>query len=77
MYLDMYYLALETFFIREYNKLKPSNNDNKINAINVYDMESPEGKLEIFHQLGSKSVWPFYLALIIITIGIAYFQSFV
>lgn len=75
MYLDMYYLSLETFFIGHYNILKQNYKESKVDLINVYDMESPKGKLDIFYQIRSQSVWPFYSLLIIIAGSIGYFLA--
>lgn len=75
MYLDMYYLALETFFIGQYNILKQNYKKSKVDIINVYDMESPKDKLDIFYQIKSQSVWPFYGLLSIIAGAIGYFLA--
>lgn len=75
MYLDMYYLALETFFIGQYNILKQNYKESKVDIINVFDMESPKGKLDIFYQFRSQSVWPFYGLLGIIAGSIGYFLA--
>jgi hypothetical protein len=75
MYLDMYYLALETFFRIQYNSLKKNYKESKVDLINVYDMESPKGKLDIFYQFRSQSFWPFYGLLSIIAGAIGYFLA--
>lgn len=76
MYLDMYYLALETFYREQYNLLKQKYKEGKIDLFNVYDMESPEDKLEIFYQIRSKSVWPFYGLLLLVAVAIGYFLAY-
>ncbi len=75
MYLDMYYLALETFYRQQYNLLKQKYKEGKIDAFNVYDMESPVDKLEIIYQIQSKSVWPFYGLLLLVAGAIGYFWA--
>lgn len=75
MYLDMYYLALETFFIAQYNKLIQSYSEGTVGELNVYNMESPNGKLSIFYQFRSKSVWPFYGVLFVLAALVSYFFS--
>lgn len=71
----MYYLALETFYRQEYNLLKQKYKEGKIDAFNVYDMESPAEKIEIFFQIRSKSVWPFYGLLFLIARAIGYYMA--
>lgn len=73
MYLDMYYLALETFYREQYDKIKKKYKEGKIDIFNVYDMESPKDKLDIFYQIRSKSVWPFYGLLLLVAVAIGCF----
>ena len=75
MYLDMYYLALVTFYRQQYNLLKQKYQDGKIDVFNVYDMESPVDKLEIIYQIRSKSVWPFYGLLLLVVGAIGYYWA--
>ena len=73
MYLDMYYLALETFYREQYDKIKKKYKEGKIDIFNVYDMESPTDNLEILYQIRSKSVWPFYGLLLLVAAAIGCF----
>jgi hypothetical protein len=75
MYLDMYYLVLETFYRQQYNALKQKYKKGEIDIYNVYDMESSTDKLEIFYQIRSKSVWPFYGLLLLVAMAIGYFLA--
>ncbi len=75
MYLDMYYLALETFYREQYDKIKKKYKEGKIDIFNVYDMERPSEKLEIIYQMRSKSVWPFYGLLLLVVGAIGYFWA--
>ncbi|MCA0366113.1 MAG: hypothetical protein LCH67_18895 [Bacteroidetes bacterium] len=75
MYIDMYYLALETFYREQYNKLKTRYKENKITIENIYDIENPNGSLDIFFQFGSKSIWPFYGLLMAVAGLIGYFLA--
>jgi hypothetical protein len=75
MYLDMYYLALETFYRQQYNLLKQKYKEGKIDIFNVYDMESPSDKLDIFYQIRLKSVWPFHGLLLLVAVAIGYFMA--
>lgn len=76
MYLDMYYLALETFYRQQYNLLKQKYKEDKIDIFNVYDIESPSDKLDIFYQIRSKSVLPFYGLLLLVAVAIGYFMFY-
>jgi len=71
----MYYLALETFYREQYNKLKTRYKENKITIENIYDIENPNGSLDIFFQFGSKSIWPFYGLLMAVAGLIGYFLA--
>lgn len=71
----MYYLALETFYRQQYDLLKQKYKDDEIDAYNVYDMESPAEKTEIFYQICLKSVWPFYGLLFLIACAIGYYMA--
>lgn len=74
MYIDMYYLALETFYRQEYNVLKQQYKEGLLDLSNVYDMGSPNnGNLHILFQIRSKSVWPFYGLLIFIASAIGWY----
>ncbi|WP_341225051.1 hypothetical protein [uncultured Arcticibacterium sp.] len=73
MYIDMYYLALETFYRQEYSALKAKYKDGGLEMKNVYDMESPAGNLHIFYQFWSKSVWPFYGLLFLVAAAIGWY----
>lgn len=75
MYLDMYYLALETFYREQYDALKKKYKKGEIDIYNVYDMESPTGKLEILYQIRSKSIWPFYGLLLLVAVAIGYYLA--
>jgi hypothetical protein len=75
MYLDMYYLALETFYIKSYNTLKDNHLSGTLTEQNVYELDSPNGNLNIFYQFRSKSVWPFYGALAVVAAAVGYFMA--
>lgn len=76
MFLDMYYLALETFYIGQYNNLIQNHKDGSIDELNVYNMEKPKGNLNIFFQFHSLAVWPFYSLLFILAGFVSFFLSF-
>lgn len=71
----MYYLALETFYREQYDKIKKKYKEGKIDIFNVYDMERPSEKLEIIYQMRSKSVWPFYGLLLLVVGAIGYYWA--
>ncbi len=75
MYLDMYYLALETHFRQQYNQLIEKHKEGKLELQNVYDIASPQGNLAIFYQFRSKSIWPFYGLLFLVAAYIGYFRA--
>jgi hypothetical protein len=89
MYLDMYYLALETFFRQKYNFLvsqipvleKESSIPNSLYQIKPPVSKKEENKeigdfsLNIALQFKSPSVWPFYGLLGIIAGTIGYFLA--
>ena len=64
--LDTYYLALERMFRKSYNTFIKKLHEGKVVAKDLYAV-SPEGSVLIafLKALGSFSVWPFYLTLII------------
>jgi hypothetical protein len=75
MYLDMYYLALEGFYIKAYDTLIASQLCGTLTEHNVYELEKPNGNLNIFYQFRSKSVWPFYGALGLVAAAVGYFMA--
>jgi hypothetical protein len=89
MYLDMYYLALETYFRQRYNFLVsqiPILEKMSDFPLNLYEMPVPVSKavekngkgefsLNICYQFKSKSVWPFYGLLLLLVAAIGYFLT--
>ncbi len=73
MYLDMYYLAVETFFITQQRELLLKHKNGTLDEFNVYDMESPNGSLNVLFQSRSKSIWPFYGLLFFIAGAIGWY----
>lgn len=87
MYLDMYYLALETYFRQKYNFLVsqipiieqmtnyPSNLYEITPPVPKKDKNEENGKfsINICLQLQSFSVWPFYSLLLLVAAVIGYY----
>ena len=89
MNLDMYYLALETYFRQRYNffvsEIPALEKMTKYPA-NLYEITPPVSKkdkddkngkfsLQIAFQLKSLSVWPFYGLLLLVVGAIGYFWA--
>ncbi len=73
MYLDMYYLAVETFFITQHRELLLKHKNGKLDEFIVYDIESPNGSLNVLFQSRSMSIWPFYGLLFFIAGAIGWY----
>jgi hypothetical protein len=71
--LDSYYLAMERDFRRAYNKFVKRLHRQQLEESELFVIRSKSvGVKDLFDTFTSKSVWPFYLLLVGMVIGISF-----